>query len=287
MKPMDIGALAAVILIWSSNFVAGKIGLMHFSPMFMLALRFSLVTVLLAPFLFRPGAPLGKLFQLSVMLGGLHYSLIFTGLNGIDAGPAAIASQLYVPFAALLAWVFFSERLGLAQAFGMAVAFAGVYILGGEPDIRPRPLPLLMVVGAAFTLAIATIQIKSLGPINILALNAWVALFSTPQLFLLSWLFEAGQGEALGNADWRGWAVIAFMGVGVTIGGHSLWYYLVRRYPVTIVTPPTLLIPVLAVIFAVVLLDEPLSSRMLIGGAITIAGVAVVQLRRPVAASGE
>jgi O-acetylserine/cysteine efflux transporter len=47
----------------------------------------------------------------AISLGGIHYSLMFTGLIGVATGPAAVAAQLFVPFSVLLAWLMFRERL--------------------------------------------------------------------------------------------------------------------------------------------------------------------------------
>ncbi|MBX9635788.1 MAG: EamA family transporter, partial [Magnetospirillum sp.] len=59
---------------------------------------------------------------------------------------------------------------------------------------------------------------------------------------------------------------------------YSLWYRLLARHSMNQIVPITLLGPVVGVASGVMLLGEPLSWQKLVGGAITIAGVAVVQL---------
>jgi O-acetylserine/cysteine efflux transporter len=282
VKPLDGGAALLVVSIWALNFIVGKVGLEQIPPLMMMAIRFALVAVLLLPFLKVQEGRMGRITALSVTLGGLHYSLMFAGLSGIDAGPAAIAVQLFVPFSAVMAWVFFRERLSTGQLIGMAVAFVGVYVLAGEPRIAPRPMYFLMVVGAAFTLALAVNQVKQLGPIRIFTLNAWLAVLATPQLALASLLFEDQHVERLMAADWRGWGAIVFMAVAVTITSHGLWYYLIAKYPVNQVAALSLLVPILAVLLAVLILSEPLSGPTIVGGLLTIGGVAVIErYRRP------
>ena len=68
-----------------------------------MTLRFGLFALIAAPFVKWPGARWRAIFMVSVTLGFLHFALMFTGLSGIDAATAAIAIQLQVPFAALLA----------------------------------------------------------------------------------------------------------------------------------------------------------------------------------------
>ncbi len=111
----------------------------------------------------------------------------------------------------------------------MALAFVSVYVLSGELINRPSPPHLAMIVAAALLLAVDTIQVKRLGPINVFTLNAWMALLAAPQLFIASAIFESGQIVALGEAGWRGWGSVVFMAIGVTIIGHGLWYRLIGK----------------------------------------------------------
>jgi O-acetylserine/cysteine efflux transporter len=281
MKPLDWGAAFVVILIWAFNFVAGKVGVTQLPPLFLLGLRFGLVALLLVRFLRAPRKPWRQIVVLSIVLGGLHFGLMFTGLGGVDAGPAAIAIQLTVPFSAILAWIVYGERMGILQVAGLVIAFVGVYTLAGEPATNPSIPHFLMVVGGAFAWSVANILIKRLGTINGFVLNAWIAALATPQLFLASMLSESGQLEALAATDWRAWGAIVYMAVGASITAYGLWYYLIGKYEVNRLVPLMLLSPVLAVLLAALFLGEPLTSRIVFGGAITLAGVAMIELLKP------
>lgn len=277
MMPLDTFWLVFVVAIWGLNFIVGKIGLAQMPPLLLMTVRFILVAILLIPFLRIQWGRMRRIAAISVVLGGAHYSLMFTGLSGVDAGPASIAVQLMVPFSAVLAWVFFRERLAPRQIAGMAVAFVGVYVLGGDPEAAPELPYLLSVIAAAFVLALATVFIKQLGPINLFTLNAWVALFAVPQLFLASLVVEENQWAALTAADWRAWGAVVFMATLVTIVSHGLYYHLVRKYDLNRVVPLTLLTPVAAVALAVLILDETVSARLVVGGVLVVLGVAMIQ----------
>ncbi|MCW5700387.1 MAG: EamA family transporter [Rhodospirillales bacterium] len=277
MTPLDIAAAFVVILIWAFNFVAAKIGVTQIPALMLLGLRFTLVAFLLLPFLRWPGPRWRLVIAVSIVLGGFHFGLMFSGLQGVDAGPAAIAIQLTVPFSAILAWVFYRERMGALQLVGLVVAFVGVYILAGEPTTKPSVPHFLMVVAGAFAWALANVIIKRIGPIDVFLLNGWLAIFAAPQLFLASMLLEEGQVAAVTVADWRAWGSVAFMAIGASITAYGLWYYLIRKYEMNKVVPLMLLSPVLAVLLAAALLGEPLTLRIVLGGAITITGVAMIQ----------
>ena len=280
MKPRHAAALALIIFIWGSNLVIGKIGVTQIPPIFMMAMRFVLVAALLAPFLRTVAGPWQQIVPLSVTLGGLQFSLMFSGLRGIDAGAASIAVQLYVPFSAILAWMVFRERLRPQQIGGMLIAFAGAYVLFGAPRVAPNSPSFLLVVAGAFMVSVATIQIKRLGTVNVFALNAWVAILAAPQLFVLSWFLEGGQLAALAVTDWRGWGALVWMAVAVTIVSHGLFYTLINSYPLSQVIPLTLLSPVLAVVMAVPVLGEPITMHLVAGGLLTLMGVAAIHFFR-------
>jgi len=287
VSPLHVLLALLVMLIWGLNFVMAKVGLTEIPPILLTGLRFSLVALVMVPFVPRPREKLGQILALSLTLGSLHFSLMFSGLKDVDASVAAIAVQVQVPFSSLLAALFFSDRLGWRRSIAMVIAFAGVVLIAGEPRMETKVVPLGMVIIAAFVWAIGNIQIKQLGLMNAFSVNAWVALFTAPQLLIASALFESGQIEAIAAASWMTGASIAYMAIVVTIGGYGLWYYLVPRYPVNQTMPFLLLVPVFAVLFGVWLLGELLTWQMIVGGLLTLAGVGVIVVRRPSLAEPE
>ena len=277
-----LGALLVVTVIWGVNFAVVKTGLNLMPAIAFVALRFAVVGLLLLPWLKWPRRRMAELVGLSVLLGVVHFSLMFTGMRGLDVSTASIAIQLQVPFAAILAAIFFNEKLRWRRLTGMAIAFAGVVLIAGEPRLAGNLLPLFLVIAAACTWAGANIQIKHIGDdVDVLSLNGWVALLAAPQLALLSWAVEDGQLAAIAAADWRLWASIAFQALLVTIFGYAVWYQMMRRFSVNQVMPFTLLVPLFGVLSGVVFFDDRLTWLMILGGACTILGVAIITIRRP------
>jgi O-acetylserine/cysteine efflux transporter len=118
-----------------------------------------------------------------------------------------------------------------------------------------------------------------LGPVNNFALNAWMGLFASVQLLLASWLLEAGQLNALQNASAQAWLGLVYVVLMATVTGYGLWYYLVGKYDVGRVVPFTLLVPVAGVLTGVLMMGDDLSLSKVVGGGVTLAGVAIIQLR--------
>lgn len=279
MTRRDILIALTVVTLWGLNFVAVKIGLSVLPPFLLTSVRFAGVALCLAPF-FRPRRDqIPGIMAIALVLGCGHFGLLFLGLSGMNAATAAIVTQLGTPFSALLAWMVFGEKLGLARGLGMVMAFLGVALLAGEPSL-PHMAPLGFAILAMLAWAISNVQVKRLGAIRPLALNGWMALFAAPMLLVLSLTSETGPGAALAAAahDWRIIASLGYTIIASSLIAYSLWYGLLARHAMNQIVPITLLGPVVGVASGVLLLGEPLSWHKLVGGGITIAGVAVVQL---------
>jgi len=281
MTPVHIALTVLVILIWGFNFVVAKTGLEVFPPLFMMALRFGFVALVLVWFAPRPRGMWKDIAILSVTMGSLHFSLMFVGLTNVAASIASIAIQLQVPIAAILAAILFKDYFGWRRGLGMALAFVGIIVVGGAPTVRTDLVYLLLVIGASAVWAVGNIQIKRLKQIDGRALNAWISLFAAPQLLLASLVLEEGQIAALTNAGWLEWGTIAYMSIIVTVIGYGIWYFMIDKYSTNQTMPFTLLVPFVGVLSGVAVLGEPMSWTIAIGGAATLGGVAIIVLRRP------
>ena len=284
MKPVDVAISVAVAIIWGMGFVVAKAAMSHFSPILLMALRFSLTAACLIWFFRPPPGVYRSLFWISLISAALQYSLTFNGVKGIDASTAALLVQLEVPFGLLLAWMVFGDRIQPRQALGIVVAFAGAVLIIGEPKLQGDLIYAFMVVGGAFTWAVGQIMIKKLGNLGGFRLLSGVALFAAPQLFLASWLFETDQLAQVRSASPAAWGAVAYLGLVMTALGYALWYRLLGLYSVNQVMPFLLLLPVTSVFGGILFLGESLTPKIALGGGLAIAGVGLITLqfrRRP------
>ena len=154
-------------------------------------------------------------------------------------------------------------------------------VIAGEPRLQGRYIALAMVVGAALVWAISNVQVKKVSDLSPWCVSAWMSLFAVPQLVLLSWLTEAGQWQALQQADWVGWGAVVYNAFAVMLIGYGVWYRLLQRYDMNQAMPITLMVPLIGVASGVLLLGEPFTWSILVGGLLTVGGVGIVVLRRP------
>ncbi len=278
MKPVHILMAIAVAVIWGMGIIFAKAAIDHFPPILLMALRFALTAVTLVWFVRPPWQLLHRLFWIALVSAAIQYSLTFTGLAGLDASTASLVVQLEVPFGALAAWIVFRDRLGWGRALGMLLAFVGVAVIAGEPRYQDNLSSILLVVSGALTWVVGQIMIKTLGMVGGFTLIAWVSMWAAPQLFVASWLVEDGQMDAIKNAPPIVWIAILYLGLVMTALGYALWYHLLARYDVNQVMPFLLLLPVTAVAGGVLFLGETLTLTTLAGGALAIAGVAIINV---------
>jgi O-acetylserine/cysteine efflux transporter len=279
MKPLDTLSAISVAIIWGMGFVIAKAAMEHFSPILLMALRFTL-TALCMIWFFRPDPKLfNKLFWIAFVSAAIQYSLTFTGVSGIDASTAALLIQLEVPFAILLAAVVLGDKLTIRQGVGVSLAFCGAILIVGEPKLANNMRYVLMVIGGGFAWSLGQIMIKMMGVSGGFSLISSVAVFAAPQLFIASYLLEDNQIDQIITASPAAWAAVVYLGLVMTALGYAMWYRLLGLYDVNMVIPFLLLLPVASVVGGYLFLDEILTPKIAVGGLLALAGVAIITLR--------
>src|SRR5439155_24530800 len=182
MSAIQIVCAVAVPLLWGYQFVAIKVGVTEFPPLFFLALRFLAIALLLVPFVKKPTRQqFGPIAAISFFLAGLNFGLFYVCLGLVSGSMSAVAYQLAPPFTVLLAWPLPAERPSLTTSAGLAIAFVGLVVLAAGPGLSANALPLLHVVGAAFAFAVSNVLTKRYGPFDPLTLMGWSSLLTVPQ----------------------------------------------------------------------------------------------------------
>ena len=281
MPPSHIAIALGTALLWGFGFVTSKYGADHMPPLFFLALRFTLMALMLLWFV-RP--PAGRWLAVSLFaltMGAGHFGLFYIALNiGVEASTAAIIWITQVPLSALLAGIVLRERPGWMALLGIAIAFGGAVLLVGEPRHTGNAAGIALMFGSSIAWAVANVQVKRLTDISPLALNGWMSAISALLLFPLSFALEEGQIASLLQPDWRLHSSLVYQVVGSTLLAYWAWYYLLAHNKVATVAGFMLLVPVVGVIFGVFILGDPITWQTLVGGAIIVSGVALIVLKR-------
>ena len=282
MNFRDFLLLFGVCLVWGLNLVLTRwvVADMQVPPLFFAAVRFAGVALFLIPFLRPVPKKLFTLFLISIMMGSLNFALLFIGLQNAEASAVAVTGQLGVPISTLMSMAFLGETIGWRRGLGIMLSFAGVVIIAFDPGSFAFSMGLLFVVGAAFTASYGGILMKKMPPLTGLQVQAWIGLFSFAPLFAVSFLWESGQTAAYIHGGWLVWLASFFAIAGVSIFGHGAFYTLIKKYDVSMLSPLTLMTPIWGVVFGIVLLNEPMSPRLLVGAVVALAGVFMIAVRQ-------
>jgi len=278
MSPIQILMAVSVPVLWGLGFTFSKAALDEFPPLMLMGMRFCLTALILIWFVPRPKGEYFRVFQIALLGSAIQYGLTFSGLKYLDASTAVLVVQTEVPFGVIAAWLAYRERVGWVRWCGIIACFLGVAFISGSPQLSGQWFPVCLVIGGAFTWAIAQVMVKSLKTTEGFALIAWLALFAGPIMLVASLFLENGQYRALREATWVGWGTIGYLAVFMTAIGYGIFYKLLARFPVSTVMPYLLLLPVVGVAGSITILGEKLTMSVLVGGLIVICGVAVIEL---------
>ena len=277
----DFSLLFLCCFVWGLNIVVTRWAVFDAAvpPLFFAAIRFLGVAVLLVPFLRPVPKDIKTLFLISFFIGSGHFALMFLGLANAEASSASVVMQLGVPFATLMSMAFLGETVGWRRGLGIMFAFAGVLLISVDPSSFTVSIGLLYIIASAFIGAVGTVVMKRMSPISVLQLQAWIGLFSFAPLLAISALLERGQVENFMAGGLWVWAATAFAVIGVSIFGHGGFYYLLKRYDVSLLSPLTLMTPVWGIVLSIIFLNEAISPQLVLGSVISLGGVLIIAIR--------
>lgn len=274
----------SVVALWGLHVVIIRIGALEIPPLLLLSLRFTLVIVLMAPF-FKP-LPFSRIkpiFFYAVTYMVLHLGFVFVGLKYVESSIGGLVLQTEVPFGIVLACIFFKERFGLRTALGLVLAFIGVLIIVYQPAGSITQLSYFGVgclIASAFFWAVGALLMRFVGDVNFTSMTFYSHFVALPFVAALSFFLEDNQWSALQNADHYKVGGVLVYQVFLMSGCLYMWKNLMVRNKAYEVTCFSLLQPVFAVFFAVLILGENLEMKTILGGLVALAGVGVVTFRQ-------
>lgn len=276
---IEIAAIVAVVVIWGVNNAAAKLATETLPPLFVGAMRFGLAAACLIPFV-RPPFPNWKSLLIIMVVGGpIHYGLIYLAFwLAQDVSPVAVATQLWVPFTALFAFLLLRERISRFALIGMGVAFAGVAWMTLDAHAIADWKAILVGAAGSAAWAITTVIARRTTSIPPLKMQGLLALTALPSLAFASALFERGHIEAVQAATPLVWASVVWAGLVSSVLATTLVFWLVQKREAGRVTPYLLATPVVSILIGWLWMGDVLTPQILAGAALSIAGVAVVAL---------
>ena len=281
MPIRDIFLAILVPIIFGFGFVIAKPAMDQLPPILLNGLRWSLTGIIMCWFFPFPKKLFKSLLVISFLGSTLQYSLTFSGLNIVDATSATLLIQSEIPFGILIAFIILKEKPSLKNLIGLLIAFTGIVILTGSPNLENKLFGVLLLLSGAFLWAFAQVIAKPVSEkIGGLALTAYIGVFAGPSSIVLSYFIEGNTYQYITNADLKTWLIVLYLGLIMNCLAYSLWYFVLSKHPVNYVMPVMLLFPVTGLITAIFLLGETPSTYAYIGGFIIISGVGIILINK-------
>ena len=276
LKDTLIASLVPIFL--GFGFVIAKPAFESFPPILLMGIRFIFAASILIWWFPIPRGYLKKIFFASLIANTLQYSITYSGLNLIDASAAVLLVQTEVPFGVVFAYLLLKEIPTIRSILGICIAFIGVYILTGSPNLDGKFFGIsLTIIGSAIW-ALGQVIVKPLSKkINPIALVAWLALFSGPTLIFLSTIIEGNTLNHILSAKLDHWIIAFYIGFIMQPITYGCFYYVLKNNPLYKVLPiVTMGIPPTGLLAAIFLLGEKPTPELFIGGSIIIIGVIMI-----------
>ncbi|MGH3306643.1 MAG: DMT family transporter [Nocardioides sp.] len=277
-------AIVLLVLAWGTTFAAVKIGLESAPPVLFAGLRCLLGGAVMAVVAWRrTGMPVlagqGREYTLLTALNVLlFFGLQTVAIGLLPSGVAAVLVYLQPVLVGLLAWWLLGEPMTTSKILGLVLGFAGIVVVsGGAFAGHVSAVGVGLAVVSALAWALGTIVFKATDG----RVDPWWAV-ALPFLVGGALLTVVGLVVEGPDITWspRFVVALAFVGLVGTALAWSLWFGRVAAGEAGRAASYIFFVPLVGVVVGAVLLDETLTASLLLGSALVVLGVYLVN-RRP------
>ncbi|HRQ38597.1 MAG TPA: EamA family transporter [Chloroflexota bacterium] len=270
-------AFAATIIIGGANFIAVSFSNQELPPFFGAALRFGLATLLFFLLTRLMGVPLarGRSAVGAAVYGllsfGVAYALIYYALVGLTAGTTAVIMATVPLFTLMIAVLFRQERLSTHGVIGSILVIAGIAILslgtlGGDLNYVYLIAAILGAVAAAASSVVAR-GLRHVHPVNMNGIG-----MAAGTLLLVFCSLLAGEPWALPRQT-QTWLAVSWLVLLGSVGLFQLFLYLIKRLTASATVYALAGMPLIAVVLGAVMLNQPITVEVVVGGGLVITAV--------------
>lgn len=281
--------LFVMLMLWSFNYVAGKIALRTLDPLSLASFRIELAALVMLPIYFAQPhrAPLrlrdmGPFAYLGFFGVIVNQGLFTIGLNYTTSDHSAVIIAIGPIIILFLARALKLEALTIGKIVGMAISFVGVYLLEteqGSPAHSPYLLGDMITLCGVIGFATYTVLGKrvaaqydaiSMNTFNCVAAAIMLLPLAIRQAVHLSW-----HSVAL-----SGWLGMIYMAVGSSVAAYTIMYWVLRYMTASRVGAMSYFQPVVVILLSIAFLSEHPTRNLLEGTALVLVGVFLAERGR-------
>jgi drug/metabolite transporter (DMT)-like permease len=288
-KGILVGVYCLLWFIWSSTWLMIKVGLAEAPPVTSAAVRFIVAALIIFSILLIRRVPLPRsrrFIGVSLMLGifqmGIPYALVYWGEQHISSGLAAILYSIMPLCVSVLAKLMLEDRLSRAKISGIIIGTAGVYVIFSDSVSLGGTMAawgMLAMILSAIMASFSSVTIKKyMGPYDPFASLFIPILIGGVLMTCWGLAFERHVPIRIDGPFIVSVLYLAVLG---TVTAFGLYYWIIKRIDVTVLSYMTFLIPILACLLGWIFLKETLTIHVLIGAVLIFTGIALATLRKP------
>jgi drug/metabolite transporter (DMT)-like permease len=280
LRPRDVVELLVLAALWGAAFLFMRIAAPVFGPIALVFIRVAGAALLLLPLLAARGelAALGRHWRTIAVVGLVNSALPFLcfayAALSLTAGLSAIFNSATPLFAAIVAWLWLGDRLTPLRVVGLAMGFAGVLWLGWDkaeftPGGTAWAIGACLLATMSYGIApnLTKRHLAGVPPLAVAAGSQVAAALLLALPALVAWPTAAPSAHA--------WLVAGLLSIFGTGLAYILYFRLIAHAGPTNAVAVTYLVPLFAVLWGGVFLDERLTPTIVAGCAVIFIGTAL------------
>ena len=276
--PAELTMLGAI---WGGSFLFMRVAAPDFGAFPLVEARLALGALVLLPFLWRARAQFTprlwlRIAGIAAVNSVIPFALFAWGAERAPAGIGAITNAMTVMFTALVAYLFFGERIGARRVIGLVAGFVGVIILAsgrtaGQSVWQAALAGTTASLMYGFGINLVRRHLSGYPAGAVAAAN-----LATGALMLAPLAFYNWPHHSIGAGSWLSAILLGVLCTGIAF---VFYYRLIAHIGAPRTSTVTYLIPLFGVIWAWLLLGEPITLTMAAAGALILGGVGLSQKR--------
>jgi drug/metabolite transporter (DMT)-like permease len=279
LTPVELTVLGAI---WGASFLFMRVSAREFGAVPLVEVRLTLGALLLLPILWGGRTHftrkhIAPLIFISAINSAIPFALFAWAAQRAPAGIGAITNATAVMFTALVAFAFYGEHISKRRAIGLVAGFVGVAVLAsGKTDGNSVWSAALAGTFAAFLYGIGGNLVRrklaGIPPGAVAAATLACASLLLAPFAIASW--------PRAPIPLHSWVSAVLLGVLCTGVAYFIYFRLIYRIGAPRASTVTYLVPLFGVVWAWIVLGEPLTLSMAVAGALILGGVALSQQRK-------
>ncbi|HYP61232.1 MAG TPA: DMT family transporter [Thermomicrobiales bacterium] len=275
-------ALVTTAVIWGTTAIGIKVALETYPPFILSVGRWLISLAIMLPMMRRFGIrPIldRRTFVLG-LFGILGFNAFFTlGLERTTAANGSLINGALPVVVAFLSFVFLGERLAPIRISGIVISMIGVAVTVLGATLDASVLGNVLILGAVLSWAIYTIynreRMKGENTMGIIAGSALFGVAMMIPLAAIEWAQETPEAPTLKLV-----AIILYLSLGPAMAANYMWVFALTRVPASQAAVFSNLTPIVGIVLAGLILDEPITVYHVVGSILVIAGVLLTTWRR-------